>query len=369
MRQMPIASHLQPPTVPHINPSSMQQLFPESYPPCFRLNTQLLSDQIAVKQPVNGDERKYEDPLPLIDLQQINLQKLEEACTDWGIFRLINHGIPTELLSELHQHAVKVFELGFELKRTLFESIPSSAMSYFWGTPAITPAGDALTLYKDQGTVNYNWVEGLNIPVSQSSQVDHVHHPLLRDFRLLLEKYGIHQARVAMSIFGAILQNLKLSQDNESFLSPSTCQLRVYRYPRCCFDNLSKVWGMEVHTDSSVITILNQDEVGGLQILSPKDNAWIDAKPVPNTLLVHLGDMMQAISNDKYKSVKHRVSVNKEKERFSIGYFVFPEDDCVIQSPNYKPFTYPDFRAQVQHDVKTLGFKVGLSRFKLNGDF
>nr|QCQ83072.1 putative gibberellin 2-beta-dioxygenase 8 [Ambrosia artemisiifolia] len=338
----------------------MQQFSP-SYPPCFRHQ---FSDQTP-NQLSNNDKNNHEqqDPLPSIDLQQINLKQLESACTDWGIFRLVNHGIPSGLLSELHEHAVKIFELEFESKQRLFESVSSSVMSYFWGTPALTPAGVALR--KDEGTVDYNWVEGLNIPLSQPSQVDLVHQPLIRDFRRLLESYGVHLERLAKSIFGAMSQNLKLSEDNECYLSPSTGQLRVYRYPRCCFDNPPKVWGMDVHTDSSVVTILNQFEVGGLQILSPKDNAWIDAKPIPNTLIVHLGDMMQAISNDKYKSVKHRVLVNSEKERFSIGYFVFPGDDCVIQSPNYKPFTYPDFRAQVQQDVKTLGLKVGLSRFKL----
>ncbi|KAK1412752.1 hypothetical protein QVD17_34248 [Tagetes erecta] len=349
----------------------MQQFhfqFSQSYPPCFR---QHFSDQInhqSTPNHQNQEEQLQLDPIPLIDLRQINLQKLEQACTDWGIFRLINHSIPVDLLSELHEHTVKVFELGFESKQKLFESIPSSVMSYFWGTPAITPAGVAVALYKDEGTVvNYNWVEGLNIPVGQSSQLHH--HPFISDFRKLLENYGVHQERIARSIFGAMSQNLELCDDNNGYLSPSTGQLRVYRYPRGCFDKPTKVWGMEVHTDSSVVTILNQYEVGGLQVLSPKDEAWIDVKPIPNTLIVHLGDMMQAISNDKYKSVKHRVLVNKEKERFSIGYFVFPGDDCVIKSPNYKPFTYPDFRAQVQHDVKTLGLKVGLSRFKVNGNF
>jgi len=62
--------------------------------------------------------------------------------------------------------------------------------------------------------------------------------------------------------------------------------------------------------------------------------------------------------------VKHRVKVNKEKERFSICYFVFPAEGSVIQSSKYRPFTYSDFQAQVQQDVKTLGFKVGLERFK-----
>lgn len=76
----------------------------------------------------------------------------------------------------------------------------------------------------------------------------------------------------------------------------------------------------------------------------------------------------QAISNDKYVSVKHRVRVNKQVDRISINYFVFPELDCTIQSSNYKPFTYKDFHAQGQTDIETLGYKVGLEGFKLNRD-
>lgn len=121
---------------------------------------------------------------------------------------------------------------------------------------------------------------------------------------------------------------------------------------------------MDVHTDSSVLSILNQDEVGGLEVL--KDDHWFTVKPVPNTLVVNLGDMMQAISDDEYTSVKHRVKVNEYSERISICYFVFPGQGSVIRSSKYKPFTYSDFQGQVQQDLKTVGYKVGLDRFKLS---
>lgn len=71
------------------------------------------------------------------------------------------------------------------------------------------------------------------------------------------------------------------------------------------------------------------------------------------------------MSNGEYKSVKHRVKLNKHEERISICYFVFPSENQLIQSSKYKPFTYSDFRAQVQEDIRTTGFKVGLDKFKL----
>ncbi|KAL6979077.1 hypothetical protein U1Q18_020743 [Sarracenia purpurea var. burkii] len=190
---------------------------------------------------------------------------------------------------------------------------------------------------------------------------------------VVLDEYGRHQSRIATTIFKAMAEKLKLGLEYcsekkkcNNYLSPATGFLNVYRYPRCSYrnPNRNQPWGIFPHTDSSVLSILNHDHVGGLQVY--KDQQWLDVKPLPNTLVVNLGDMMQAMSNDKYRSVEHRVKANKHQERISIGYFVFPAEDSVIRSSKYKPFTYADFRAQVQQDMRTVGFKVGLDRFKLS---
>lgn len=70
------------------------------------------------------------------------------------------------------------------------------------------------------------------------------------------------------------------------------------------------------------------------------------------------------MSDDNFISVTHRVKVNRETERISIGYFVFPAENAVIECAKYKPFTYPDFQAQNELDLKTVGKKIGLPRFK-----
>lgn len=69
------------------------------------------------------------------------------------------------------------------------------------------------------------------------------------------------------------------------------------------------------------------------------------------------------MSNDEYKSAVHRVTLSKNHERLSLGYFVFPAKDGMIRSSKYRPFTYTDFQASVQQDINTLGYKVGLDRF------
>ncbi|PON85458.1 Isopenicillin N synthase [Trema orientale] len=338
-----------------------------SYPPPFRQVSQLVRQQ-RVDSAESEQLDSGEDPIPVLDFQGLinqvvdnkdNINKLGEACKDWGLFRLVNHGVPPTLLSQLQDHAKQLFSLPFESKQALF----TTPLSYFWGTPALTPSGTALSI---KGTQNTNWVEGLNVPLSQLSQVQAQDHPTLNSFRILLEEYGKHLGRLSRSIFQSMAKNLNLDTvESESNLSEPTGFIRVYRYPPYSeSDEDNPAWGMDLHTDSSVVSILSQDRVGGLQVL--KDDQWLTVKPISNTLIVNLGDMMQAISNDEYKSVKHRVKVNRYRERVSICYFVFPGEGSVVRSSKYKPFTYGDFQKQVQQDVKVLGYKVGLERFKLN---
>ncbi|XP_074331179.1 gibberellin 2-beta-dioxygenase 8 [Apium graveolens] len=337
----------------------------DSYPPIFRQpniplccneNQDLCNHEVVVGR----------NTLPVVDFQCVNEEKLHEACSDWGVFRLVNHGIPTTLINQLVETSKQVFNYSFESKQRLFSCSP---VTYFWGTPALNSKGLAL-----QQPQNINWMEGFNVPLSQLSSHTRAHKhgkdddPLSTSLRYLIQEYGNHQSRIAETIYKAITDRLLLDQRRlddsrncSSYLSLSTGFLRVYRYPALVQPNETS-WGMDVHTDSSIISILNQDLVGGLQFM--RHGHWHHVHPVANTLIVNLGDMMQAISDDKYKSVKHRVKLNKYKERLSMGYFVFPDDDILIQSPSYKPFTYSDFRAQVQQDLKAVGYKVGLQRFK-----
>ncbi|KAM1055687.1 hypothetical protein ACFX13_029888 [Malus domestica] len=146
----------------------------ESYPPPFRSlpdSTQAvdLDDQV---NPVHD----MDDPIPVVDLQSL---KLGEACEFWGIFRLVNHGVPPTLLTQLRENAKMVFFLPFESKQNLI----TSPLSYFWDTPALTPSGAALSTKGSSTLQNINWVEGLNVPLAQLSQFQ-TDNPIIASFRI-----------------------------------------------------------------------------------------------------------------------------------------------------------------------------------------
>ncbi|KAI4313717.1 hypothetical protein L6164_026673 [Bauhinia variegata] len=269
----------------------------DSYPPPFRPQ----NNQTHNPDPYNpsSDPNEYPDPVPIIDLRCLKRnpdeqKKLEEACKDWGLFRLANHDIPLNLLNQLQDLARDLFSISFESKQALTSDSP---VSYFWGTAALTPKGTALA----RGPQSINWLEGFNIPLSQLSGFDH-QVPLLDSFRVLLEEYGNHLSRIARTLYETMAKNLDLDPEtSKSFLSEETGIFRVYRYP--ANPNADAALGMEVHTDSSVLSILHQnDGVNGLEVL--RDDQWQTVKSIPNSLIVNLGDMMQAISDDTFKSVK-----------------------------------------------------------------
>ncbi|KAI3844811.1 hypothetical protein MKW92_035477 [Papaver armeniacum] len=292
------------------------------------------------------------DQLPLIDLSSLTrvgsstiLEKerckrqIIEASKEWGFFQVVNHGISNELLKKLNVEQMKLF-------RQPYDKI-SSSNSFLSNTyPFHIPLLDIL-LRNPQNPNNNNTLR---------STID--------EFAGTLSELALKIAQVLAENVGS--ESKGLTGYFAENCSEETCYLRLNRYPPCPISS-EQVFGLMPHTDSDFLTILYQDQVGGLQLL--KDGRWVTVKPNPQYLIINIGDLFQAWSNDLYKSVEHRVMTNNKFERFSTAYFLCPSHDTVIRSkggpPLYKKFSFGEFREQVQEDVRKLGRKVGLSRFLL----
>ncbi|KAM7463312.1 hypothetical protein LguiA_031433 [Lonicera macranthoides] len=297
--------------------------------------------------------------LPLIDLGGLTSENKEErdscakaicrASSEWGFFQVVNHGINLQLLRKMRAEQVKLFEFPFEKKVTCghFNN------SYRWGNRTATCPKQ------------FSWSEAFHVPLNKISE-----EPSYGEFgsvREVMQEYAAAMQELARLLSRVLVNNLGHKKGLlEEICDESTCFLRLNRYPACPIS--PEIFGLVPHTDSDFLTILHQDQVGGLQLT--KDSRWVAVKPNQDALIVNIGDLFQAWSNDVYKSVEHKVMVNAKMERYSIAYFVCPSYESTIGSCKeptiYRSFTFGEYRSQIQQDVKKTGHKVGLPRFLLH---
>ena len=106
-------------------------------------------------------------------------------------------------------------------------------------------------------------------------------------------------------------------------------------YPPMKFNDLNEQrFGASPHTDFGVLTILLQDMQGGLQVLN-KDDEWIEAPPIENSLVCNIGDLLERWTNGYLVSTKHRVINRNEGARYSIPIFCDPSSQTIINPSDF----------------------------------
>ncbi|KAL3723577.1 hypothetical protein ACJRO7_035711 [Eucalyptus globulus] len=272
--------------------------------------------------------------VPAIDIQDFpgQYQKLREACEVWGCFRIVNHKVPLELMSEMKAVVRSLLDLPFEIKKRNTDVIAGSG---YMAPSEKNPLYEALGLY-DMGSPQA--VQAF------CSQLDASPHQ-----REVIENYaqGIHE--LVMDIAAKMAESMGL--DSESFME-WPCQFRINKYnftPETVGSS-----GVQIHTDSGFLTILQDDEnVGGLEVMD-SSGSFIPVDPWTGTFLVNLGDMATVWSNGRWCNVRHRVQCKEATTRVSIATFLLGPKEEVVEAPQkfvdsenprlFAPITYEDYR-------------------------
>lgn len=279
------------------------------------------------------------DSIPTIDLQGLDasnrseiIQKIAHACRNYGFFQIVNHGVPEEVINNMMSVSKEFFNLP-----------ESERMKNYSDDPLKTTR--LSTSFNVKTEKVSNWRDYLRLHCHPLEDYVHEWPANPPSFREDVAEYSRQLRRLALRLLDAISESLGLEKDYiNNTLGKHGQHMAINYYPPCPEPDLT--YGLPAHADPNVITILLQNDVAGLQVL--KDGKWVTINPVPNTFIVNIGDQIQVISNDRYKSVLHRALVNSEKERMSIPTFYCPSPDAIIRPApqlidNYHTVQYKEF--------------------------
>ncbi|THU70676.1 hypothetical protein C4D60_Mb08t27480 [Musa balbisiana] len=279
--------------------------------------------------------------IPVVDLSRPGAgEAIVRACEDLGFFKLVNHGIPVELMQRLEAEAVKFFSLPQVEKE---KSGPANPFGY--GDKRIGVNGDV-------GWLEYLLFVVTSDPLSCTSMT-------ACSFRSALSEYLVAVRKMASDVLRSMAEGLKMEpRDALSKLAMDEHSDGIFRlnhYPPCPpLQGLNRsLTGFGEHTDPQIISILRSNDSSGLQI-SLEDGSWVSVPPDQASFFINVGDCLQVLTNGRFRSVRHRVAANGIKPRVSMIYFFGPPPAQRIaplpqlmgegKQSKYKEFTWGDYK-------------------------
>jgi isopenicillin N synthase-like dioxygenase len=269
------------------------------------------------------------------DATEAGLQRvateLDRACRSIGFFGIIGHGLDPALLRRLDTAARSFFELPEATKAAI--AMPLAGPAWRGWFPI---EGELTSGVPDRKEGIYFGIEhpGDHPRVSASIALHGRNQFPVDDddLRTAVLDWLDALRPVADAVMRGIALGLGLPADwfEQHLTADPTILFRIFRYPpqesgRGAADR----WGVGEHTDYGLLTLLAQDELGGLQVRTV-DGAWIDVEPTSGVIVCNLGDMLERLTGGRYRSTPHRVRNTSGRSRLSFPYFFDPSWDATV---------------------------------------
>ena len=307
------------------------------------------------------------------------VESIGAACRDWGFFQVVSHGVPPALIGRVWDDTRGFFALPRAVKLAISRTKDNPRGYYdreltknrrdlkevfdFGGAPHPD--------LSDEHPKNRAAVDG-------SSQWPET----LPTFRQSMLEYLAACEQVGLKLLEALCLGLGVPGDTLSphFTRGHTSFGRLNYYPLddplepAAASTAAELGDMALHhhSDAGALTILLQDDVGGLQVFAR--DRWIDIEPTEGALVINVGDMMQIWSNDQFRAALHRVRPIRERPRYSIPFFFNPsyETDCAPLpaatggAPKYRTVNWGVFRqARTDGDYADYGKEIQIEDYRI----
>ncbi|GAB6851781.1 isopenicillin N synthase family dioxygenase [Paraburkholderia kururiensis] len=256
-------------------------------------------------------------------------REIYDACTTIGFFYIVNHGVPQHVIDAAEEAARTFFAFPVETKRR------AAVNKRHRGFNSL---GDATMYQATRPDYKEFFSIGLELP---EDDPDVLAGQALRgpnnwpDFMPSLQPvlYGYYEAvaQCGADLLRAVAVGLGI--DEHFFASRYTKRMQrtqmVY-YPPQPPQSDEDQFGVAPHTDYGCITLLWQDQVGGLQVREIANETWVDAPPMAGSFVVNVGDLLARWTNDRFRSTLHRVINASGRERYSIATFYDPTYSATV---------------------------------------
>ncbi|XP_039060319.1 1-aminocyclopropane-1-carboxylate oxidase-like [Hibiscus syriacus] len=225
---------------------------------------------------------------PVINLEKLNgdkrsatLEKINDACQNWGFFQVLDHGIPHDFLDTVERLTKEHYKTCMEQR---FKELVATSKA------DLTDVDWESTLFLR------------HLPQSNLSEIP----DLTDEYRKVIKEFAVKLEKLAEELLDLFCENLGLEKGylKNAFNGTNgpTFATKVSNYPPC--PTPDKIKGLRAHTDAGGIILLFQDPVvGGLQIL--KADEWIDVPPMRHSIVINLGDQLEVFDSIDFSVYRH----------------------------------------------------------------
>ena len=282
-----------------------------------------------------GEADPAADGLPVVDVSALversgdpgaAARAIGAACRRDGFFYAVGHGVPPALQARLQELARRFFALDTEEKLRIRMALGGRAWRGYF------PVGDELTSGRPDLKEGLYFGEELPPDDPRVRAGVPLHGPnLFPDEPSGLRETVLEYMGVLTELGHALMRGVSLSLGLDAdhfrrrFMDDPLVLFRIFHYPPHETregEEAESSWGVGEHTDYGVLTILKQDDVGGLQVKSR--GRWIEAPPLPDAFVCNIGDTLERMTGGLYRSTPHRVRNVSGRSRYSFPSFFDP---------------------------------------------